>query len=264
MFYLHDVTQELNYGADTAQNAPSDDDGVLDDDCDDFGSIASSELQEEVYEEPSSPRPHNVQPSDIELAPPAFGLPHVVEAVDSTQMAAISTNEEIKPPRGKSIAHFDLTNNKVVFLSLDLETGGEYCGIIRLSGQLFRQDPEDHQKKSFIIVDDTFNEYVAPPDGAFWNEEACRQSHGLSARSPEIQNGRPFITVWTNFCSWIQRHVGTSEKCILCAYRGETCDMRWIWKHCLAPRSQLNIPKQIVYFMDPLEVIKTYQRRRQE
>ena len=34
--------------------------------------------------------------------------------------------------------------------------------------------------------------------------------------------------------------------------------MRWIWKHCLAPRSQLNIPKQIVYFMDPLEVIKTY------
>ena len=132
MFYLHDVTQELNYGADTAQNAPSDDDGVLDDDCDDFGSIASSELQEEVYEEPSSPRPHNVQPSDIELAPPAFGLPHVVEAVDSTQMAAISTNEEIKPPRWKSIAHFDLTNNKVVFLSLDLETGGEYCGIIQL------------------------------------------------------------------------------------------------------------------------------------
>ncbi len=173
-------------------------------------------------------------------------------------MAAISVNKETKPPRGKSIAHFNLTNNKVVFLSLDLETGGEYCGIIQLSGQLFRQDPEDHQKKSFIIVDDTFNEYVAPPDGAFWNEEACRQSHGLSARSPEIQNGRPFITVWTNFCSWIQRHVGTSEKCILCAYRGETCDMRWIWKHCLAPRSQLNIPKQIVYFMDPLEVIKTY------
>ena len=28
MFYLHDVTQELNYGADTAQNAPSDDDAV--------------------------------------------------------------------------------------------------------------------------------------------------------------------------------------------------------------------------------------------
>ena len=150
MFYLHDVTQELNYGADTAQNAPSDNDGVLDEDCDDFGSIASSELEEEVYEEPSSPRPHNVQPSDIELAPPAFGLPHVVEAVDSTQMAAISTNEEIKPPRGKSIAHFDLTNNKVVFLSLDLETGGEYCGIIQLSGQLFRQDPDLTTNKQMV------------------------------------------------------------------------------------------------------------------
>ena len=108
---------------------------------------------------------------------------------------------------------------------------------------------------------ETFNQYVAPPDGTFWNEEACRQSHGLSARSPKIQNGHSFITVWTNFCCWIQRHVGTSEKCILCAYRGETCDMRWIWKHCLAPRSQLNIPKQIGYFMDPLDVIKGYKCR---
>ena len=146
MFYLHDVMQELNSRSDTAQNAPSDDNGVLDEDCDDFGSIASSKLEEEVYEEPSSPQPHDVQPSDIELAPPAFGLPHIVEAVDSTPIAAITVNEETKPPRGKSIAHFDLTNNKVVFLSLDLETGGEYCGIIQLSGQLFRKNPEDQQK----------------------------------------------------------------------------------------------------------------------
>jgi hypothetical protein len=99
---------------------------------------------------------------------------------------------------------------------------------------------------------------LGPPDGAFWNEEACRMSHGLTAQSPQIQNGLPFVSVWTNFCSWIDCHVRTHEKCILCAYRGETCDMRWIWKHCLAPRSQLNIPPQIVYFMDPLEVIKVY------
>jgi hypothetical protein len=97
--------QESNSRSDTAQNAPSDTDGVFDEDCNDFGSIASSELEEEVYEKPSSPRPHNVQLSDIELAPPAFGLPHVVEAVDSTHMAASSFNKETKPSRGKSIAH---------------------------------------------------------------------------------------------------------------------------------------------------------------
>eukprot|EP00956_Cyclotella_meneghiniana_P014382 scaffold21513_cov56-Cyclotella_meneghiniana.AAC.3 len=44
-----------------------------------------------------------------------------------------------------------------------------------------------------------------------------RLSHGLTAQSPQIQNGLPFVTAWTNFCTctWIQRNVGPSEKCIL-------------------------------------------------
>jgi hypothetical protein len=34
--------------------------------------------------------------------------------------------------------------------------------------------------------------------------------------------------------------------------------MLWIWKHTQAPGSQLCIPDQIKYFMDPLEVIHVY------
>ena len=240
------------------ENASSDDDGVLDDDCWEFGSAASSELEDEEHQEPTSPRPHNGASSGVELTPPAFGLPSVVEAADSDPIDTAPADEERIPPRGKSIAHFDLQDGDTVFLSLYLETGGEYCGIVQLFGQLFRQNMADKHHMTFIAVEDTFNEYVRPPDGAFWNEEACRQSHGLTAQSPQIRNGLPFTTVWTNFCTWIQENVGPSEKCILCAYRGETCDMRWIWKHCLAPRSQLTMPPQIVYFMDPLEVIKGY------
>ena len=45
-----------------------------------------------------------------------------------------TANAERMPPNEKSIAYFDLADNKIVFLSLDLETGGEYCGIIQLSG----------------------------------------------------------------------------------------------------------------------------------
>ena len=179
-----------------------------------------------------------------------------MDATNTTPIAPNPADAKRKPPRGKSIAHFDLHNHKIVFLSLDLETGGEYCGIIQLSGQLFRQNPVDAQGNTFLLVTETFNEYVSLPDGAFWNDEASRLSHGLCTRSPVIQNASPFAIVWTKFCSWIQCHVCPSEKCILCAYRDETCDMRWIWKHCLAPRSQLNIPSQIKYFMDPLEVIK--------
>jgi hypothetical protein len=54
---------------------------------------------------------------------------------------------------GKLEVHFDLKDNKIVFLSLYLETGVEYRGIIQLSGQLFRQNPADQQLKTFIVVE---------------------------------------------------------------------------------------------------------------
>lgn len=258
MFYLHDALEASNSASANAGNASSDDEGVLDEDDADFASVASSELEDEVLEEPSSPRPNDDQPPEPALAPPAFGLPSVVEAADLPPIPAEPSEADLKPPRGKSIAHFDLQAHNIVFLSLDLETGGEYCGIIQLSGQLFQFDPQDPRGIDIIYAQTTFNEYVCPPEGAFWNEQACQASHGLHAQSPEIVEARPFVTVWTNFCSWLEEHLAPDDKVVLCAYRGETCDMRWIWKHCLAPRSQLNIPDSIKYFMDPLEVIKNY------
>ena len=86
---------------------------------------------------------HTDASQDIKLALPAFGLPSVVEATDSDPITANVVDAERKIPRGKSEAHFDLKDNKIVFLFPDLETGGEYCGIIQLSGQLFRQNPAD-------------------------------------------------------------------------------------------------------------------------
>ena len=58
MFYLHDALEASNSAAANARNAPSDDEGVLDEDCDDFASVASSELEDEDLQEPSSPQPH--------------------------------------------------------------------------------------------------------------------------------------------------------------------------------------------------------------
>ena len=167
MFYVHDVVEGSNSGSANAGNAPSDNKGILDKVCDNFASVASSELEDEEHQEPSSHRPHDVQPSDVELAPPAFGLPSIVDVTDSAPITGNTTDADRKPPHAKSIAHFDLADNKIVFLSLNLETGGEYCGIIQLSVQLFRQNPADPQQKTFIHVEETFNEYVRPPDGIF-------------------------------------------------------------------------------------------------
>ncbi len=146
MFYLQYGAEGSNSSSANAQNAPSDNEGVLDEDYKDFASVASSELEDEDHQDPSIPRPHDVASPDIELAAPAFGLPSVMEATDSDPITAITSNAERKPPHGKSITHFDLCNNKIVFLSLDLETGREYCGIIQLSGQLLRQNPADRER----------------------------------------------------------------------------------------------------------------------
>jgi hypothetical protein len=55
MFYLHDVAEGSNSGSANAGNSPSDDEGILDEDCDDFSSVARSKLEDEEHQEPSSP-----------------------------------------------------------------------------------------------------------------------------------------------------------------------------------------------------------------
>jgi hypothetical protein len=198
-------------------------------------------------------------PPEALPAPPAFGIqfaagpinfaPSPINAVIETYNASHLEDKTPPIPCNKSIAHHDLKAKKVVWCSLGLETGGEYCGIIQLSAEIFRLNPVDPTNFDYIREPNIFNHYVRPPDGTYWNEEACCRSHGLNAKSPQIQSASPFVTVWGLFCTWISQHVKAEEKCILTAYRGETCDMRWIWKHTQAPQSQLCIPDQIKYFM---------------
>jgi hypothetical protein len=268
MFFLHDVVERSNQATDDAQNASSDGESFYDEDYDDFGSVSSGELEDQMVEDDPADRPGDDQPSEASSAPSASGLPDDSDPSDSppslttTATQNGNTNDDgnapqdtPKPPNGKSIAHFDLKANRIVYVSLDVETGGEYCGIIQLSAELFRKNTAN---STYNRVSEAFNQYVRPPDGTIWNKEACRASHGLTAESRQIQNGRPFVTVWIQFCDWVSRHVHQDEKCVLVAYRGETCDLRWIWKHTQAPRSQLSMPSQFYYFMDPLEVIQHY------
>jgi hypothetical protein len=268
MFYLRDAVESAISRSADDENGLSDVESHYDEDCCDYGSVSSQDSDLESLSDTAAIRADDVGAPIAPPAPPAFGLeyaagpinfpPSPISAVTETNDASPPEDETPPIPRTKSIAHHDLKANKVVWCSLDLETGGEYCGIIQLSAELFRLNSVDPTRSDYIREPQTFNHYVRPPDGTFWNEEACQRSHGLTAQSPQIQSASPFVTVWGYFCNWISEHVRADEKCILAAYRGETCDMRWIWKHTQAPRSQLCIPEQIKYFMDPLEVINTY------
>ena len=42
-------------------------------------------------------------------------------------------------------------------------------------------------------------------------------------------------------------------------YASITCDLRWIWHCTQAPLTQLTMPCQMQFFLDPLEIIREYQ-----
>ena len=48
----------------------------------------------------------------------------------------IPSTTEPSIPKGKSIAHTLFEQKNVVFISLNMETGGQYCGILQLSAEL--------------------------------------------------------------------------------------------------------------------------------
>ena len=70
-----------------------------------------------------------------------------------------------KLPKGRSIAHNVLTDGSAVFLSFDIEIGGEYAGIIQLSAELVRmklvagRGVAQYQLEEVARVD-TFDSYV--------------------------------------------------------------------------------------------------------
>ena len=70
-------------------------------------------------------------------------------------------------PRGRSKAHHLLEGNKLVFFSLDLETGRENCGIIQLSVEIIRGEIKRGGKTA---VKDTFST-IQRGEGVFHEEK---------------------------------------------------------------------------------------------
>ena len=173
---------------------------------------------------------------------------------DTNSIYSAECNEEI--PKGASIAHHYIQRKKLVYVSFDIETAGESCGIVQISAQVFRMVYRNGNIES-EIEKETFNRYVRPGDEAIWDERSC-SIHGLSKDDKRITNADEIGIVWKEFCKFIDRHIGPDQKGVLVAWNGQSCDLRWIYKLFQAPRSILTLPDNLVFFMDPSIVIKHY------
>jgi hypothetical protein len=149
-------------------------------------------------------------------------------------------------------------------LSLDLEHGGEYCGIIQLSAEFITIRLKEHGKASNKDAleewgkhSDTFNAYVNPGENALW-DDSLTAVHGLRRTDPRIVNAHSIHVVWAQFVSWFNELAKEFGSVLLVAWNGENCDLKWLWKICQSPNSPCSFPEKLQFFMDPWKVIKHY------
>ena len=149
-----------------------------------------------------------------------------------------------------------------MFLSFDLEHGGEECGIVQISGEFLKISISGDQPRADIASSicrnpDYFDSYVNPGDDTIWNQRAIGVHH-LTASDSRIANADDLATVWERFNTWIDRHTSPDDTIVLVAWNGSTCDLKWLWKVTQAPLSVLSLSSKIKYFIDPYRVIKKY------
>jgi len=95
---------------------------------------------------------------------------------NSSQEGTMSDDDDdVVIPKGKSIAHH-YTPSKMVYVSFDVETGGEFGGIIQMSANIFRIN-----KNVGEIESESFDRYVKLRDGAIWSSSS-KDAHGLLAK----------------------------------------------------------------------------------
>lgn len=139
----------------------------------------------------------------------------------------------------------------MIVISLDLETGGEECGVTQISAIAFRLDGTS--------VGDDFDAYVKPPASAKWNQISVNLT-GLHANDQRIMQADPIETVWPKFTTWVEElPESNDDQLLLVAWSGTGSDMKWIFKlTSQSGRWKLKMPKGCDFFCDPCHAINHY------
>ena len=99
----------------------------------------AAELESQIDEPTQNPR--NPPP---EIAIPADAMGTVTQQILHPNNAQEPTPPSTSPngtiPKNRSLAQDKFEAKKVVFVSFDIKTGGEYCGILQMSAEIVRVD----------------------------------------------------------------------------------------------------------------------------
>lgn len=193
---------------DADQECASDDEYLSEDELIVEEEVHIPAVEDETNKEQSKEGPHTEEeesgPSEDALANPGQ-----LDTSVSPAVAPDSRNKGLQPTgssgdsSGSSkkssylIAHEFLVQKKVVYFSLDVETGGPECGILQISIVAASADG---------AILDTYNEYVKPPDSAIWDPKAQEVS-GLHKKHPSIRSAKPIEEVWPSFKAFIENQL---------------------------------------------------------
>jgi len=113
----------------------------------------------------------------------------------------------LKPtiPKSRSITHDHFEGNKVVFVSFDIETGGEFCGILQILAEFVRTEvvpiitskgpsPNKDTAKAIKREGSVFNEFVRLEEGGIFNSHATT-IRGIMADHDNIVNSADIETI---------------------------------------------------------------------
>ena len=114
---------------------------------------------------------------------------------------------ECKEKTRQSIASHYFKEKRIVFISLDVESGGDLCGLLQLSACFYDQESCE--------LTEAFNEYVQPD---IWNPHASLV-HKLTREDPRIRNAVP---MWCRFVDKVESIVKALKRGMIVAWNGYT------------------------------------------
>lgn len=145
-----------------------------------------------------------------------------------------------------------MTHGRSIIFHVDLEHGGDACGVIQLSVVAYVPSAE-------AKIIGGFDEYIKPPANAVWSDHAS-DVHGIYPTDARITSALGIAEVWKRFVTFIEGHLGNGmKKGIIAAWGGQSCDCEWLFritedKH----HGVLFMPRWCPYFMDPKKVVSHY------
>ena len=180
-----------------------------------------------------------------------FGVDPEVPAPEPEPAEELPVAEAAKEKRKQQMERWykAIADKIVVYIHVDVETGGEEVGIIQLSAVA-------HDSSTNIKIGRDFNEYIKPPPRITsdkWNHVAV-ETTGLHWNHPKIKSADLLDIVWPKWVKWCKDKVPEGKFGCRIVWNGKACDARWIFKYTEEEgRNTCQMPPRIDYFMDPMQ-----------